>query len=67
MRKQLKAVNNIMAANWSSSNIPTIVNFLFINVFGPRTHQLDLTTCAILWLAERRRSAQRWQHVLDEN
>jgi hypothetical protein len=61
-----QATNNIMAANWSSLNIPTIANFLFINLFGPRTNQLDLTKCAILWLAEGRRSAEvtactRWK------
>jgi hypothetical protein len=58
MWKQFKAMNNIMAANWSLLNIPTIANFLFINLFGPRTNQLDLTKCAILWLAEGRCSAE---------
>lgn len=64
--KQFKAMNNIMAANWNSLNIPTIANLLFINLFGPYTNQLDLTKCAILWLAEGRRSAEltacpRWE------
>jgi len=57
MWKQFKTMNNVMAANWSSLNISTIYNFLFINLFGPGTNQLDLTKCAILWLAKGRRSA----------
>ena len=66
MWKQFKAMNNIMAANWSSLNISTVAIFFFINLFGPRTNQLELTKCAILWLAKGRRSAEvtaclRWE------